>query len=300
MAGGLSWGLGTAPSLLEKAVDDVIQAEQLGFDTAYIGESNLGADAYITAAAALRATTTIAVTPGIVGVHDRHPAVVARTMRTLHEVAPGRTGITFGRRDCEQIDQLGLQHSPAIPALRDTINICRELWRGQSLVYSGEHWSAGIDASHLPPIAIRVGLAAVGPVTLRLAGAIADVVVLNYGASHRAIAESVATVRAAAAAAGRDPAAIAIHAYVLVARTDVHDGAAQMATTRRIVKSVLEGPEGQFFAVNGKTDVDDPAVLPLHAAIGDRSECLAWIEAVRTAGVDCPVLIPAGMRSLFA
>jgi alkanesulfonate monooxygenase SsuD/methylene tetrahydromethanopterin reductase-like flavin-dependent oxidoreductase (luciferase family) len=107
---------------------------------------------------------------------------------------------------------------------------------------------------------VRIGVAAVGPRMLRLAGRVADVVLINWAAPAR-LAESRERVAAGARQAGRDVPRVA--AYVRVA---VGDGA-----TRRLASEVsryaARGPAyARQFAEQGSELVgvacEDPALVP--------------------------------------
>ena len=63
---------------------------------------------------------------------------------------------------------------------------------------------------------IPVLMVALGPKALELAGGIADAVVLHTFMTDEAVARSVATVRAGAEAAGRDPAAVRLWACTAI------------------------------------------------------------------------------------
>ena len=59
--------------------------------------------------------------------------------------------------------------------------------------------------------------------------------------------------------------------------------------------------QGQALAdpAGGLPRDDSAAELGRFAAIGDRAQCLAYIDRLVAAGAQCPVLLAAGMNALF-
>jgi 5,10-methylenetetrahydromethanopterin reductase len=138
---------------------------------------------------------------------------------------------------------------------------------------------------------VPVLLAAVGQRTLRLAGAAADGVLLNYGAPVEYVRWAVEQVAEGALAAGRDPATVDVYGYLLVAADE-----RRLEVVRRTLTELSAVPEQA--AALGLPREWDEAALRRHAVIGTRDECLARIEEYRDAGVRCPVLMPSAMRAL--
>ena len=144
-------------------------------------------------------------------------------------------------------------------------------------------------------------MAAVGPRNLRLAGAVADIALLNYCAPPEYVAWAVERVREGAAAAGRQPGAVAIHGYLLLGRTDLPGAEHRLASIRRTVAGLLATPDqGPVLAapVGGVPGRWDDAALARFAVIGDAQACAARLEEYRQAGLECAVLLPSGMRDL--
>jgi 5,10-methylenetetrahydromethanopterin reductase len=143
-------------------------------------------------------------------------------------------------------------------------------------------------------------LAAVGPHTLRLAGELADGVLLNYGAPAEYVAWAVAEVAEGARQVGRDPAEVDVLGYLFVVRTDAPDAARRLDAQRRSLAALHADPEqGRWLAaqVGAPARWDDEA-LRRFAVVGTREECLRRIAEYRKAGLRCVVLMPSAMRAL--
>jgi probable F420-dependent oxidoreductase len=102
--------------------------------------------------------------------------------------------------------------------MADHVGILRKLWAGESVRYCGPagdfpemQLPQGCDTP--PPII----LGAIGPKTLALGGAHFDGVVLHPFLTVEGTARSIAIVRDAASAAGRDPESITIYATIVTA-----------------------------------------------------------------------------------
>ena len=297
------FAVATGEMSLADAVAAVREAETLGYEAAYAGEAGLEADAFVVSAAALTATSTIHAGPGIANVVDRHPVALARAAASLDRLAPGRALLGLGRGDPAHARALGV--APATTsALEDALRICRALLDGGDVDHAGRRWQARLGPA---PAHARAGsrvplhLAAVGPETLRLAGALADTALLNYGSGPEYVIWAVALVREGAERAGRDPEEVDVAGYVLVARTDQEDSPRQVEAVRRTVAAVHALPgEGELLAApsGGSPSTWTDAELARFAAIGDGEACRARLEEYRAAGLRSIVLMPRAMRAL--
>jgi 5,10-methylenetetrahydromethanopterin reductase len=297
------FAVATGEMSLADAVGAIREAEALGYEAALAGEADLEADAFVLSAAALAVTSTIRVGPGIANVVDRHPVALARAAATLDRLAPGRTLLGIGRGAAGHALALGLD-PPTTDALEDALRICRGLLAGDAVDHRGRRWRARLGPAPCrarASTAVPLHLAAVGPRTLRLAGALADTALLNYAAGPEYVAWAVRHVREGAERAGRDPDLVDVAGYVLVACTDGEDGARQVEAVRRTVAAIHAIPgEGDLLAApsGGTPAVWTVDALARFAAVGDAAACRARLEEYRAAGLRCIVLMPRAMRSL--
>jgi 5,10-methylenetetrahydromethanopterin reductase len=146
-------------------------------------------------------TERIRLGPRVITPLTRHPAVAASAAATLEEVAPGRTLVGLGSGDSAAYT-LGLRAAPLAEVREYALTIRRLLTTGAA-DYHGKRASLTWARARVP-----IYLAASGPRTLRLAGEIADGVVIRTGILPEIIRDSIDQVRAGARAAGRDPGAI--------------------------------------------------------------------------------------------
>ncbi len=298
------FALATGAMPVGSVVAAAVEAEAAGAEAVFLGEGITEVDAVVATGAVLAATRRVAAGPGLANVHDRHPAALARAVAALDRLHPGRIHLGIGRGDREAVETgLGLPWSGGLAALEDTLTIVRGLLAGGPVHHDGRRWSAHLDAVPARSRArgpVPVYLGATGPRGLRLAGARADGVLLNYGAPPEYVGWAVAEVAAGARAAGRDPAGVDVHAWLLVARTDRPGGAAQLERVRTMTRWILDRPgEGALLAgpAGGVPAVLDDAALARFALVGDLPTLRDRLREYRDAGVRCPVLLPSGMRA---
>ena len=181
---------------------DVRRAEELGWDAALQPDSQLRRrDTYVLLAAAARATERIVLGPLLANPVNRHPTVTASSIATIDELAPGRTLLGWGVGDTA-VRLAGLR--PArVKELEASTRLMRALLDGEA-VEVGAARPAQLPHHRPVPIWIAAG----GPRTLRMAGGVADGVFIRVGTHAANIGVAVEAIRAGAAEAGRDPAAV--------------------------------------------------------------------------------------------
>jgi 5,10-methylenetetrahydromethanopterin reductase len=190
---------------LDEMAEFLRVVEGAGFGFAGLLDSQLVTrDAYLTCLAGLAGTRNLALYTAVTNPITRHASVIASAAMTVHEVARGRFGVIIGSGN-SSAKTIG--RPPATLAeMEGTITAIRALFRGEDVPF-------GATASHLE-FGDRVGppiiMAATGPRMLRLAGKVADGVLIAVGSNSAAIAEAIRQVRDGAAAAGRDPAEVRI------------------------------------------------------------------------------------------
>jgi 5,10-methylenetetrahydromethanopterin reductase len=209
-------------SSVDAFADDVRRAEALGWDAAFLPDSQLRRrDTYVLLAAAARVTTRITLATLLANPVTRHPTVTASSIATIDELAPGRTVLGMGIGDTA-VRLAGLR--PARMAeLETSTRLMRALLDGEG-VEVGAARPARLPHHRPVPIWIAAG----GPRTLRMAGGVADGVFIRVGTHPANIGVAVAAIRAGAAAAGRDPSRVRVAVVFHTALVDEPDRALAM------------------------------------------------------------------------
>ena len=201
--------------LLAEHAELAREAERLGYTDAWSFEVDhvdcFSPLAVIGAATGLRVGTAIA------NVFTRGPATLASCAAGIAEVAPGRfcLGIGAGSQPIVEAWNGGRFERPAT-RVREMVQVLRAALAGERVTFRGRTLS--VDGFRLSrPVAgpVPIHVAALRPGMLRVAGEVGDGAIINW-LSAEDVPRSVALVREAAKAAGRDPDAIEITARLIV------------------------------------------------------------------------------------
>ena len=199
-----------SPSEFRSMVSSI---EAAGFDQLWLTDSSLHArDPYSYLCLASEVSATLLVGTAVTNPVTRHPALVATSIATVEDVSGGRAvlGIGAGDRPLRALDL-----KPAkVAELGHSIDAIRRLLRGETVDHHSELFS--LHEAHLRvPVAkeIPVFISASGERTLRLAGEIADGVILLCGLAARGISWALERIDEGAERAGRPRPHIALFAY---------------------------------------------------------------------------------------
>jgi probable F420-dependent oxidoreductase len=303
-------------------IAEAARAEELGLGSILLSERFALKDAAVMAGAAVAATSRIGVGTAATNHNTRHPLVTATMATTLHRMSGGRYAFGLGRGISLLFDIMGLPHVTSAQ-LEDAIGIYRTLWGGGAVV--GHDGPAGSypylmqDASFDEDIPVL--MMAMGDNQLRLAGRIADGVVLHTFMSDAAVQRCVRLVRESAEQAGRDPAGVRIWSVMAT----IEDSLDETARLRKLVgrlATYLTGYGDVLVRVNGwdraeleafraderlsshsgALDATDDLDLLRHArevlpdawlataAVGSAAQCADRIEGQLALGADSVVL----------
>jgi F420-dependent oxidoreductase-like protein len=119
-------------------IDMVADLERAGARCVWVGES-FGWDAFTALAAMAARTTTLQLGTGVVNTFSRTPATIAMTIASLDRLSGGRAICGLGASGPAVIEGLhGLAFQRPVDRLREYTEVCRMLWRGERLQYSGD------------------------------------------------------------------------------------------------------------------------------------------------------------------
>ncbi len=187
-----------------RVVDLAKRAETFGFSHVWTFDSHiLWEEPFPIYTQILNETRNVIVGPMVTNPATRDWTVTASAFATLNEMFGNRTVIGIGRGDSAVRVTNG--KPTTLATLRESIHVIRELVNGRSVDYKGSSlrlpWAGKSRA--------ELWVAAYGPKALALTGEVGDGFILQL-ADESIIEWTIAAVRAAAEAAGRDPNSVTI------------------------------------------------------------------------------------------
>lgn len=215
------------PDDLPVFLESVKKAEECGYARAWLVEGQLlWRDVYVYMTHGLAATERIPFGTAVTNPRTRHFSVVASAHATLAEIHPGRVILGIGRGD-NAVRTIGLKQVTT-RQLREIVPLLRELMAGRLVTHNGTEFRIQWASEALGRVPIM--MAATGPRTLRLAGALADIVMIQVGVNPVSVRWAIEQVRAGAEEAGRDPEEIETTIYTAIWVSD------DLAEARRMTR----------------------------------------------------------------
>jgi len=264
-------------------------AEQAGYALAFLPEI-AGRDALVTLGALAGETRDLLLGTGILPIASRTTMLTAMGAATVHERSGGRLVLGLGTG--------GLGRG-ALSRLREEVLALRALFEDGSVELGDQTLRLSLE----PGSPVPIWVSALGPKAMRLAGEVADGVLLNWCPPERVVSARRAVVEGAEAA-HRDPAAVTVAVYVRAwvgkdeagAMLALKAAAAQYASYPAYARQFDEvglGPQAAAAAAARRAgrieDVPEALVRAVCAVGGAARE---RIEAYGEAGADLPVVYP--------
>jgi alkanesulfonate monooxygenase SsuD/methylene tetrahydromethanopterin reductase-like flavin-dependent oxidoreductase (luciferase family) len=301
---------------LPQAVERVKLAESLGYEAVYVTHV-AGRESLTVITAYALATSRIRVGTGVMPIYTRTPATMAQTAATIDELSDGRLTLGLGVSHRLVVEGWhGQTIDRPVAEMREYASIVRAILRGEHPP-EGERWQTGFHLVGLDPRPqLPIYLAALSPAMLRLAGEIADGVVLwlcNPGYIRDVVIPEVRT--------GRERAGLPLDGFDIVAAvpsaaTDTPEEAVE-AIRRDLIpyfglpfyRAMIErtGFEADIAAYDAAAGdvaamaaaISDDFIADL-AAIGDAEAVHAGVERYSLAGATSPCVGPIARMNLDA
>jgi 5,10-methylenetetrahydromethanopterin reductase len=238
-------------------------AESLGADGIWVGEDiGRGHDIFaLTTAMVLRARG-VRVGTAIIPVTIHDITVLARAGRTLSELGEGQFVLGIGFGGMQDVHSLGIQIDKPVTALHEIIKTLRRLWAGETVTAECELFKLSDYSLALKrPISLPVFMGIRGPQMLRLAGQIADGVILSGPTAYLRYAIDV--LHDQAEKGGRD--FNSIERVVWVPTIPTFKGLDAVTAKKVIALVVADTPD----QVIGLTDVDTQQVELIRKSVRD-------------------------------
>jgi 5,10-methylenetetrahydromethanopterin reductase len=209
MAGAMRYGL---LLLGEHTPDRLLNlarwAEAHDFENLWCSDEKFFHDPYVSLTYLAQHTERIQLGVCVTDPYTRHPALTAMAMGTLDEFTGGRAVLGLGAGS-SGLHAMGIPLSRPVAALREAITLIRRLWAGETVTMQGEVVAFhGGELNFKARPGIPILIASSGRQILRLAGEVADSIMLGDLASARVIAPALAEVRRGAERSGRSLAGV--------------------------------------------------------------------------------------------
>ena len=290
-------------------------AEDAGYESLWVTERYFHEEIFSLLGYLGAATEKIKLGVGVTNPYTRNPALLAMATATLDRITGGRFLLGMGRSERDVIQgKMGMAYGNAHAAMKGGVSLVKRLLSGERVTDTAGPFKLSNARLATTPVQqnLPIYLAAIGKKGLRLAGAIADGVLLNAYVPPSYVKYAVEEIRSAAQEAGRDPQSIDITCMLVIRLTN--DPQSMMPTLKkRIVRLLDEAYVGEILLEKGGFD---PSILgPLRESyakdegkdavklitdemvesfylIGSEEQCTQRIAEYREAGVDAPLLLP--------
>jgi 5,10-methylenetetrahydromethanopterin reductase len=191
-------------------LDAIALADGLGYYGCYSADEIYHKDAWLLLAAAAQRTERIRLGPCVAPIYVREPTYVAQLAATLDELSAGRAEVVFGIGNIAMLEQYGIdwRGTRPIARLREAYEVIRKVLDDGAIDFEGDFYSyTGVTTAarpvqeHLP---LKLG-AMGGPMSMELAGEIADGLHTACAYSPAALGYAAEHFRVGAERAGRSP-----------------------------------------------------------------------------------------------
>ena len=201
-------------------------SEELGYSSFWYTDIRFARECYLGLAAVAAVTSRLQLGPGVADPYTRHPAITAASIATLDELSDGRAQLGLGTGG-QGFSELGIERKLPVAALRETIEMVRALIGGQQVDTQGKVVSLAKARFSFEPVRehIPIYIATHGPQISRLAGKIADGVLIANTLLPDMFAFYLERLQEGMASAGRAPDALDIGLRVEACISDDYDAA---------------------------------------------------------------------------
>jgi 5,10-methylenetetrahydromethanopterin reductase len=301
---------------LRRGLEWVRYAEEKGFEGVWQAESRLVRDAIVPMAAYAAVTERIKIGSGVINNWTRNIGLLAATLLTLDDLAPGRIVCGIGAWWDPLAKNVGVQRRKPLVAMRETVELLRRLLNLERVTFHGEfHHLDGVELDVVhgrrEPRDVPIVIGAVGPNMLELAGEIGDGVLLNYCVPVEYDDVAMEHLEAGARKAGRS--LDEVERYQLVVCSVDQDGEKALECSRELItqylaqqphiaeasgvprelvaeiQSILGWPATPEQIQRAKHLVSDELVQRITAS-GTPEQARARVDEYRQRGATCPIL----------
>lgn len=194
--------------LQDETRDDLVglvqEAERLGYDQIWVSNEKFFRDMYVTATVIAENTARPRIGTFVADPYTHHPALTAMAVGALDDVSGGRAILGLGAGGTG-FPVMGIERLKPARAIRETAEVVRRLWRGETLDFQGQVIKVNNGRLNVTPARqdIPVIIATRGNLVLQTAGEVADGVMIATYAEPVGLAHALHMVEEGARKAGR-------------------------------------------------------------------------------------------------
>lgn len=229
-------------SPIAKFGDVITQAEDWGYDLAWVPDQGFMQDPFVALSYLTTRTEKISLGVGITNPYQRHPIQIARAAATLADLRPGSFKLGLGAGEKRRIrDRVGAPTGPFIDTISTTMQVLRDLFAGERVTVSNEVFSlddVALEMKDLPKV--PVFLATTHPDAFRAAGKYADGVIVGDVSDPAVMSQIIAWIREGAEAEGRDMKEISVVAWCATIVADDQEAVVEHLR-RPVIGSAING-----------------------------------------------------------
>ena len=289
------------------------EAELAGASSLWFAQHMGYREAMVWATAAASVTKRATLVPTAISPYLWPPLPVAMAISTLGEFAHGRAILNVSVGNILNLAESGVEPIKPIRIMREYVEALRALWAGKPVTHEGElHKLRGAKMAFGQGRQYPIYIASTGPQMLKLAGEIADGVLLSAGLTLASARRCLDLAAAGVGANGRDPAALKKCAFIncnvardgLAAKTAMLRKLAFLFRSRghadNIKSSNLAINHEAIMLAHARHDFDGAVgLLPMEAAnvfavAGTPAQCRARLEEYLAMGLDEPIVEVSG------
>jgi alkanesulfonate monooxygenase SsuD/methylene tetrahydromethanopterin reductase-like flavin-dependent oxidoreductase (luciferase family) len=274
-------------------------AEAIGLDSVWFTQLPATHDNLSVLSAVAVLTKRIRLAAGIVPYYMQPPVALAQTALTIDELSGGRAGLGIGSGHKLTAEVgLGVPLGPPIPSLREYVTVVRSVVRDGEVHFDGEHYRAHTHYVPRRRPEMPIYLGALGPQMCRLAGELADGLLLWLCPLEYIERVVLPNLTEGLRRADRDRAECPVIVFVPAAVSD--DPNTDLEHLRRYLLTYTRVPNyrrmyeaaGLSAAMQGRTVGDE--LVHAVGVIGKADEVAERVAAFRAAGADQVVVAPTG------
>jgi 5,10-methylenetetrahydromethanopterin reductase len=288
-------------------------AEDAGASSLWFAQHMGYRDAMVWATAAASVTQRATLVPVAISPYLWPPLPVAMSIATLAEFAQDRVILNVSVGNILNLAESGAEPVKPVRVMREYVEAIRALWGGDPVTQDGElHKLSGAKMVFAKGKQYPIYVASTGPQMLKLAGEIADGVLLSAGLTLESTRRCLELAEAGVRAKSRPSRSLQRVSLINLAVSN--DGATAKATILRKLAFLFRSRGHADNIKSSNLDIDHQAIMAAHArhdfdaavkllpeaaanvfaAAGTPSECRDRLEQYLAIGLDEPVIEVTG------